>query len=103
MTNKDYLISLLGYTPTVLMLEGLLLNQGLTGNIVYVETDYLKMKRALHQGLLLLLSTPDIQQGNGETSNSIKYDRKMIHERILMLEKELGIYRNPTIKGKQPW
>lgn len=103
MTNKEYFISQLGYTPTILIIEGLLLNAGFTGTDIYVAENATGMKYAILEGLKHLLSTPDITQGTGETSNSIKYDRNAILQRIRDLEGELGITSKPTIKGINVW
>ena len=104
MTNEQYFISMLGFAPSAEAVEAALTDAEISGSGTYVIANSLVLKKAAVGALYLLLSTPDVEQGTGETVNKIKYDRNAILKRIALLEEEVGtIKAKPTIKGIHPW
>lgn len=104
MTNKERLISLLGYAPPSESVEGALLDEGLVSSDVYSAANLLQVKKAVLGILRILLSTADTQTGTAETGFGVRYDRSAIEKRIESLEDELGItIGKPRITGISPW
>lgn len=91
LTNKKYFESLLGYAPSADEVEGALTDVDINGDSLYNRTNSNTLKTAALSSLKRLLSTPDISQGTGETTNQIKYDRNAILRRISQLEEEIGL------------
>lgn len=102
MTNKERLISLLGFAPPPNSAEAALIDIGLTETDSYVVGNLDSVKRAAIEVMKVLLTTADT--GNAQTGFSIKYDRAAIEKRIAQLEDELDVVVDkPTIKGIHPW
>jgi hypothetical protein len=110
MTNKERLISLLGFVPANNdAIDGALLDAGMDGGQTYDPAtrpeDVTTIKTCAIEVLLLLLSTADtITDNNGGVGNSIKYDRKAVEQRIYDLRVDLGLITDkPTISFIHPW
>lgn len=104
MTNKAYYISLLGFAPSADQVEGAITDAGLVADDTYVVANSVALKTAAVTALEMLLSTPDLTQGTGETSFATKYDRDAIMKRIALLQQQLGITTGlPTIIGRRVW
>lgn len=102
MTNRERLISLLGFEPPKNSAEGALLDFGIVDSDVYTASSMDSIKRAAIEVMKVLLTTADT--GNAQTGFQIKYDRAAIEKRINQLEDELNVTdTRPTIKGIQPW
>ncbi len=102
MTNKERLISLLGFAPPSNSAEAALIDIGLTETDTYIVGNLDSVKRAAIEVMKVLLTTADT--GNAQTGFSIKYDRAAIEKRIAQLEDELDVVVDkPTIKGIHPW
>lgn len=103
MTNKERLISLLGFAPADKdnVIDGALLDEGIPGSSQYLATGSNAIKRAAVSVLKILLSTPDTTNTDGY---AINWDRSAVKHRIADLESELGMTRSiPKITGKQAW
>lgn len=92
MTNKERLISLLGFAPDNNALDGTLLDAGIISSDSYVVGNIQALKKCAIELLELLLSTANTSFFNGATTASINYDRAMILKRIQIFKSELGIY-----------
>jgi hypothetical protein len=103
MTNKERLISLLGFAPPANSAEGALLDASIDGAGVYNASLSSAIKKVAIQVMELLLTTADTN--NGKVGFNINYDRTAIITRIKMIKGELGIYDEslPTIKGVSVW
>jgi hypothetical protein len=78
MTNAQYFSQQLGFAPTSNMVEAAMIDNDLTGSDTYVKANMLVLKTAALAALEILLSTPDVWQGTGETQNKVTYDREAI-------------------------
>ena len=105
MTNKEYLISQLGFTPSNQnAIEGALIDAEITAGDSYNSSNRVLIKTAALDVLRILLSTADTEQGTDETRQSVKFDREAVTRRIRDLELELGITSGvPRVKGVQVW
>ena len=103
MTNREYFKSQLGFSPDKDFITASLIDAGLSELGVYIIANKISLKTAALSALNLLLTTPNVTQGSGETANSITYDRTAVLQRIRILEDELGLGLRPTIKGVQVW
>lgn len=104
MTNQQYFISQLGFTPGADFVTAALIDASITGSDTYDGSNMIDIKKAVIRGLNLLLSTADITQGYGETQFTTKYDRGSILKRIAMLEAEIGeTVGLPIIRGVSVW
>jgi len=105
MTNKERLISLLGFAPDNNALDGALLDVGLAGGDNYVTENLESVEKASIPLLEVLLSTANISTHNGVTSAGKTFDRATILKRIQGLKKKYGIedVSGRTIKGITPW
>lgn len=102
MTNRERLISLLGFEPPKNSAEGALLDFGIDGEGSYAAANIDSIKKAAIEVMKVLLTTADT--GNAVTGFTIKYDRAAIEKRIKQLEDELEVTDSqPTIKGIHPW
>lgn len=102
MTNRDRLISLLGFEPPKNSAEGALLDLGITDTSDYVVGTLDNIKKAAIEVMKVLLTTADTS--NGEVGFAVKYDRAAIEKRITQLEDELDVTDSrQTIKGIHPW
>lgn len=101
MTNKDRLISLLGFEPPKNSAEGALIDLGMVDTADYIVGNLDNIKRAAIEVMKVLLTTADTS--NGEVGYSIKYDRAAIEKRIAQLQDELDVVTGPMIKGIHPW
>jgi len=103
MTNKDRLISLLGFSPANNhAIDGALTDAGIDGSEVYDGGNIVQLKNAAIEIMELLLSTPDVSNTEGQ---AIKYDRNAVLARIKQYKTDLGIIveERATITAKQPW
>jgi hypothetical protein len=102
MTNKDRLISLLGFAPPDNSLEGELLDFGISSSGTYDPANSVLLKKAAIKIMELLLTTADT---TNENQYAIKYDRIAVLARIKLLKGELGMIDEslPTITGKSVW
>jgi hypothetical protein len=102
MTNKERLISLLGFAPADNSLEGELLDFGIVPTGTYDPANSVVLKKAAIKIMELLLTTADT---TNENQYAIKYDRVAVLARIKLLKRELGIVDGsiPTITGKSVW
>jgi hypothetical protein len=102
MTNKERLISLLGFAPSDNSIEGELADWNLTSSATYSSADKDTLKKAAIRIMELLLTTADTTNENGY---AIKYDREAVLARIKLLKDELEPIEEkvPTITGKQVW
>ena len=103
MTNKDRLISLIGFTPSNSnTLDGALIDLGLVGTNLYTVQSTISVKKAAIQVIQVILSTPDTNDQNF----SIKYDRGALLKLLATLKDEVG-ERDPllipTITVKRVW
>lgn len=104
MTNKERLISLLGFAPDNNALEGALLDAGIAGSDVYANSNLLTLKKAQLELLELLFSTADTSFFNGATTSGVRYDRATLLKKIEALKDELGLVAGlPTITSKSVW
>jgi len=103
MTNKERLISLLGFAPPVNSAEGALLDAGISETGLYDGSNKDQLKTIAIELMQLLLTTADTE--NTTTGFQVKYDRGSILKRIKALQDELGITSalTPTIKGVRVW
>jgi hypothetical protein len=102
MTNKDRLISLLGFAPSDNSLEGELLDIDISSSGAYDPANSVILKKAAIKIMELLLTTADT---TNENQYAIKYDRVAVLARIKLLKGELGLIDEslPTITGKSVW
>lgn len=104
MTNREYIEAQLGFTTSnTNVVEAALIDAGVTGSDTYTNASMISLKTAAISVLYSILSTPDIATGQGETANSIKYDRDAILKRIGVLEAETSGVIMPTIKAVSRW
>lgn len=104
MTNREYIEAQIGFSPaSTNTVEAALIDAGVTGSDTYSNAVMFTLKTAAISVLYSLLSTPDTTQGQGETANSIKYDRTAILKRIGVLEAETSGIIMPTIKAVSRW
>lgn len=103
MTNKERLISFLGFAPPANTAEGALLDAGITESEVYTAANSIPLKKVAITVMELLLTTADTS--NNVTGFAIKYDRDAVLKRMNLIKGELGLTDEslPTITGKQPW
>lgn len=105
MTNKDRLISLLGFAPANdNSVDGALLDFGIDGNVEYVAVNGNQVKKAAIQVMEMLLTTPDTTTESGTTFIQ-KYDRAAVQARIKLLKGELGLTDEslPYITSRSVW
>jgi hypothetical protein len=102
MTNRERLISLLGFAPESNSLEGEMLDFDITPADIYDPANSVTLKKAAIKIMELLLTTADT---TNENQYAIKYDRVSVLARIKLLKGELGLVDEsiPTITGKQVW
>jgi hypothetical protein len=107
MTNKDRLISFLGFAPPNESIDGELIDAGIDGSDDYDISLKDGLKLMAIRILQLILTTADVSDGNAAAGfvHSIKFDRVAVLARIKLLENELGIDAGtlPTIRGLQIW
>ena len=97
MTNRERLISLLGFTPTDDAVTGALIDAGISEGARYEATASKMLKQCAIELLRLLLSTPDTTNENGFSQ---RYDRAAIERRIVELSGTAG---RPTISSSKVW
>lgn len=103
MTNRERLISLLGFEPSNSnTIDGSLLDFGITSSETYAASNIIPIKKAAISVLEILLSTADTKNENGY---EIKYDRDAIEKRLQALKNEVGLSEidKPTVIGKSVW
>lgn len=100
MTNLEALQATLGFSLDSTSIDKALIDAGITGSSTYTVSMKTSINIVALDLLQLLLSTPDIMEGD----YSVKYDRGAIEARINILSNILGIIvLQPTIKGVSPW
>lgn len=100
MTNKERLISLLGFALDTNAIDGALTDAGITGSDTYTADDSVGLKTLAISIMELLLTTPDTTNENGY---AIKYDRDAVLRRIGILQEELGLAAGPVITAPKVW
>lgn len=102
MTNKERLISLLGFSPDENTVIGTLMDMGISSSDTYEVSNSIALKKAAIQCMEVLLTTADT---TNENSYQITYDRAAVEARIKQLKGELGIKDGsmPTIKAIKAW
>lgn len=101
MTNRERLISLVGFAPEPNAVDGALIDAGITGTDVYTSSLSTSLKRCAIELLKLILSMADT---TNENSYLIKYDRAAVQKRIDQLEEEVNEVDNrPVINSVKPW
>lgn len=104
MTNKERLLSLIGFAPSDdNALEGTLLDSGIDGSAAYIISNSVPVKRCAIEVMELLLTTAntsDVTPGF-----SITYDRNAVLARIKLLKQEIGVVDDslPVITGLNVW
>ena len=103
MTNKERLISLLGFAPPDQnSIDGTLIDLGIDGVATYDASQSVLLKKAAIQEMELLLTTADTQN---ENQYLIKWDRDAVLARIKLLKGELGLIdeSQPYITSRPVW
>lgn len=103
MTNKERVLSLIGFTPSnVNSIDGELVDLGLSSSGTYSLASSLQVKKCAIAVMKLLLTTPDTNNENGYV---IKYDRSAVQVRIKELEDEVNgkVSDRPTISSPKVW
>lgn len=104
MTNRERLISLLGFAPDKNSVDGALIDADITGADNYTGSNSDELKTLAISILELLLSTPDITNTDGSGFvHATKYDRTAILKRIDLLKEELGLFAGPVITAPKVW
>lgn len=101
MTNKERLISLIGFAPdNQNAIEGALLDASIDPDGDYEAGNLKVFKKATIEVIDILLSTPDTS--NPQSGMSIKYDRPSLlaRRKILMIEIGEEVVPVPTIDNK---
>jgi hypothetical protein len=104
MTNKERLLTLLGFSPPPNAAEGGLLDVGIAPDSTYDPLAINTLKQVAIGMMKVLLTTADTS--NNQTGFAIKYDRDAIMKLIDLYEEEIAppvVVAEPTIKGIQPW
>lgn len=106
MTIREAVISELGFAPgNSQTVDKAILDNGLTGVDTYAAVNSVEVLKCVLQICRILYSTADVTTSNaGIVTNSIKYDRQYLKERIKQLETELGITAAiPYVTSKNVW
>lgn len=107
MTVKEAVISELGFAPG----NQNIIDKALIDNVLAGADNYTTaisqdtVKTCVLQICRILYSTADVTTSNaGVVTNSIRYDRAYLKERIKQLEADLGIVAaSPVITSKSVW
>jgi hypothetical protein len=101
MTNKERLISLLGFQPEKNSADGILLEKGIDADDEFDPEDdatiVSKLRLCAINLMELLLTTPD--QRN-ESGFDVKYDRDAIMKRMNLLKIDAGLIEVEVAKPK---
>lgn len=101
MTNKESLISLVGFAPNKEALERCSIDYEFDPTAAYAKGLQSTLKKAAIDLLRGLISTPNTWNENGY---KIEYDRDAILALIAQYEEDLGIVKaQPIIRGKRVW
>lgn len=107
MTNKDRVLSLIGFAPSNdNAIDGELLDLGIAGAATYDVSQLVGVKTAAIRVMELLLTTADTSNENGSGfTNSIRFDRNAVLARINQLKNELGLVDTalPYITSRAVW
>jgi len=104
MTNRERLISLVGFSVKDNAVDGELIDAGILGTAIYDGSNLVKLKTCALNLLRIIISTPDVQDDNGGGfTTSTKFDRPSVLIRIAQLEGELDLVTGPTIEAKSMW
>jgi hypothetical protein len=100
MTKKEALIAVLRLDVPDNTLDKALLDQEITGGDTYTTEDAEDIDMALLAILKSILHAPDISEGQ----YSIKYDRRIIAQRIASIEAqyEISVTRN-AVRAPRVW
>lgn len=105
MTNKERLISLIGFSPAINAAEGALLDNALDPTALYVPANINTVKKSAIEVMSALITTADT--GNSITGFNSKYDRAAILKLIDQFKDDIlglgTIGSNKIIKGISPW
>ncbi len=101
MTNKERLISFLGFQPDTNASEAALLDINLDGTDYYEAVNYKMVRLAAIQLMEILLTTPNTT--NQITGYSITYDRDAVERRLYRLKLEAGLELGPYIRAINKW
>ena len=102
MTNKEYIISMLGFAAPANSVEAAMIDAGILEASTYVFANSVSLKLAAINVMRVLLTTANTS--NSITGFSVTYDRASIFKRIALLEEELGISTAlPTITSRNVW
>lgn len=102
MTNRERLISLLGFSPDSNSLEGEMLDADIDSLDEYEPIMATPIKKCAIKIMEILLTTADTSNNTGF---NIHYDRAAVEKRILLFKNELGLVdlTMPTINSKVYW
>lgn len=102
MTNRERLISLLGFSPESNSVDGALIDFGIDGTATYDTSKTVLLKKAAIQIMELLLTTADT---TNENTYGIRYDRTAVQARIRLLKGEIGLIDEslPFVKSRPVW
>lgn len=102
MTNRERLISLIGFAPSNNTLDGALLDLGINGADTYTAANAVDVKKAAIQVIQVILSTADTIN---ENEYSIKFDRPSLIKYLDTLKAEVGeeTATTPVITSKAVW
>jgi len=103
MTNKERLISLLGFAPdNDNAIEGAMIDLSIDPMQTYDGSNQVLLKKAAIQIMELLLTTADTQN---ENDYRITFDREAVLARIQLLKGEIGLIDDskPYITSPKVW
>jgi hypothetical protein len=102
-TNKERVISLLGFAPANdNAIEGALIDLGIDGALTYDALNTVLIKKAAIQVMQLLLTTADT---HNENDYRITFDRDAVIARIKLLKGEIGEIdeSQPFVTSRSVW
>ncbi len=102
MTNRERLISFVGFAPQPDAVDGALIDAGIDGTATYTAAQSIPLKTQSIALMELLLTTANTN--DGASVFGVSYDRNAVLARIKMYKQELGITDDslPVISSK-PW
>jgi hypothetical protein len=104
MTNRDRLLSLLGFAPADRnAADGALIDAGIDGTALYTADMIIPIKKCAIEVLQILLSSANTS--NSVTSFTVTYDRNAVLTRIKELKADCGIVdaEGPVINAPAVW
>lgn len=102
MTNRDRLISLVGFAPQTNVTDGALIDAGVSAVEIYTSANADVLKKVAIGVMQVILSTADTTTPDGMV---IKYDRPSLLALIKEYKKDLGItdIETPIINSVSKW